>query len=107
MYEARVCLAIRWGRPPSSTAPLGCVFLRIANAAARPTTTAKPTQARVPVLLKKELRHAAEFAEALEAALGGERAVLLHHRAHLQVLLQHLIHLLHGGPAAAGDAFAP
>ena len=56
---------------------------------------------------RKGLRNAAEFPEALEAALGSERAVLIHHLAHLQVLLQHLIHLLDGGAAAAGDALAP
>src|SRR5882762_1746551 len=52
------------------------------------------------------LRCASELAKALEPALGCERAVLLHHLAHLQVLLQHLIHLLHGGAAAACDPLA-
>src|SRR6202162_2276687 len=106
MGEARVCLAIRWGMPSSSTATLGCVILWVANASNQiQLRWQKSHRQECLCYSNKELRHAAEFAEALEAALGGERAVLLHHLAHLQVLLQDLVHFLHGGAAAAGDAF--
>src|SRR6266852_3963559 len=56
---------------------------------------------------QRELRRSGKFPEAFEAALGGERAVLLHHLPHLKGLLQDLIDFLHRGAAAAGDAFAP
>src|SRR5260370_31148071 len=53
------------------------------------------------------LAHSREFAEALHPGTGGHCAVLLHHRAHLQVLLEDLIYVLHRGTAALRDALAP
>ena len=50
-------------------------------------------QPRLAVLLKS--REAGEFAEAFHFAACGEGAVLLHHGAHLQVLLEDLIDVLH------------
>ncbi len=50
-------------------------------------------QPRLAVPLKS--REAREFAEAFHFATCGEGAVLLHHDAHLQVLLEDLIDVLH------------
>jgi hypothetical protein len=49
--------------------------------------------------------HAGEFAEAAHLRFR-VAAVLLHHAAHVRVLLQDLVHFLDGGAAAAGDSFA-
>src|SRR5271166_424875 len=51
--------------------------------------------------------HSGELAEALHSGARGHRAVLLHHRAHLQVLLDYRVHILHGGTTAARDPLAP
>ena len=50
--------------------------------------------------------HSRELAEAFQAASAGQAAVLLHHAAHVGVLLEDLIHFLHSGAAAFGDALA-
>src|SRR5579863_1034241 len=50
--------------------------------------------------------HAGEAAEAFHFGAGGHGAVLLHHGAHLQILLEDLIYFLNGGAAAGGDALA-
>src|SRR6059036_3358869 len=47
-----------------------------------------------------------EFAEPLYLRAGGHGPVLLHHRAHLQVLLEDGVDVLHGRAAAFGDALA-
>src|SRR5712692_2140891 len=51
--------------------------------------------------------HPGELAQAAELAFGRGGAELLDHPAHLHILLQDLVDILHGGAAAAGDAFAP
>jgi len=48
---------------------------------------------------------AREFSEAFHFCARSHRAVLFHHRAHLHVLLDDLIYILHGSAAAFGDAF--
>src|SRR5260370_23923686 len=53
-----------------------------------------------------KLRQTAEFAEAFHFCTGGHGAVLLHHGAHLQVLLDDRVDVLHGRAAALGDALA-
>src|SRR5207253_10770162 len=51
-------------------------------------------------------RKAGELAEALHFVAGGHGAVLLHHGAHLQVLLEDDVDVLHRRAAAFGDALA-
>ena len=53
------------------------------------------------------LRDSTELAKPFETALSGKCAVLLHHLAHLQVLLQDLIYFLHGRAAATSNTFTP
>src|SRR5260370_38546131 len=53
-----------------------------------------------------KLRQTAEFAEAFHFCAGGHGAVLLHHGAHLQALLEDGVDVLNGGAAAFGDALA-
>src|SRR5438477_12418128 len=48
-----------------------------------------------------------EFAQPFHFGAGRQGAILLHHLAHLHVLLDDLIHFLHAGAAALGDALAP
>src|SRR5271169_532765 len=48
-----------------------------------------------------------ELSQSLQLRPRGHRAVLLHHRAHLQILLQNLIHILHGRPAALRNPLPP
>src|SRR5580765_4124972 len=49
---------------------------------------------------------ASEFAEAFHFCASGHGAVLLHHGAHLHVLLNDGVDVLHRGAAAGGDALA-
>src|ERR1700756_1571562 len=49
--------------------------------------------------------HPSEFAETAHLC-SCVAAVLLHHAAHVRVLLQHLVYFLDGGSAATGDSFA-
>src|SRR5437016_6785530 len=51
-------------------------------------------------------RKAGELAEAFHFVAGGHGAVLLHHGAHLQVLLEDDVDVLHRRAAAFGDALA-
>src|SRR5450755_532876 len=56
--------------------------------------------------LRMRSGHAGEFAEAFHFGAGGHGAVLLHHLAHLHVLLYYGVDVLDGGAASGGDAFA-
>src|SRR5713101_743802 len=51
-------------------------------------------------------RQAGEFSKAFHFRARGHGAVLLHHGAHLHILLQDLVDVLHGGAAAFCDPFA-
>src|SRR5216683_6561511 len=55
-------------------------------------------------ILLSRSRQTREFAEAFHFAAGGHGAVLLHHGAHLQVLLEDGINVLNRCAAALGDA---
>src|SRR5216684_3743320 len=57
-------------------------------------------------ILLSRSRQTREFAEAFHFAAGGHGAVLLHHGAHLQVLLEDGVDVLDGGATALGDALA-
>src|SRR5207245_8887455 len=58
-------------------------------------------------ILLSRSRQTREFAEAFHFAAGGHSAVLLHHGAHLQVLLEDRVNVLDRCAAALGDALAP
>src|SRR5208283_209979 len=51
--------------------------------------------------------HPGELAKAFHPGARRHRAVLLHHRAHLQILLDYRVYVLHGGAAAARNPLAP
>src|SRR6266700_8143373 len=55
-------------------------------------------------ILLSRPRQTREFAEAFHFAAGGHSAVLLHHGAHLQVLLEDRVNVLNCCAAALGDA---
>src|SRR5712692_4991601 len=78
----------------------------------RPGPGSARAQSRRPISLTRACHYdlpsgeAREFAQAFHLGAGGQGAVLLHHLAHLHVLLEDLVDLLHGGAAAFGDALA-
>src|SRR6266851_5142015 len=58
-------------------------------------------------ILLSRSRQTREFAEAFHFAAGGHSAVLLHHGAHLQVLLEDGVNVLDRCAATLGDALPP
>src|SRR5216684_4149190 len=58
-------------------------------------------------ILLSRSRQTREFAEAFHFAAGGQSAVLLHHGAHLQVLLEDGVNVLDRCAATLGDALPP